>query len=307
VTGADQFIGSFGYALGERRPIEDLVADAPPGTLDLLREQGLAHYCLAAGGMAAIWEQALRGAIMDSPVAGEADLVIFANSNPLWTREDEEDLLGVLKRVGMTAARLLAIGLQECASFPAVLELAGAMMDARELKKAVVLLSGQARETPHLNLKRSTVFSDGAACFSLTRTRGAFRLCSVETRSMALSTERGSAAGRLATIKQRFHMLRQVVQACANRANLPVGAIRAVTGSQLNEATFHLFQDALPEIKASCIRSRQLAELGHVHGCDGVIGLCSLHEGPDAVRAGDYVLVLGWAPSTAAAAILERM
>jgi 3-Oxoacyl-[acyl-carrier-protein (ACP)] synthase III len=306
VTGAGQFIGSFGYALGERRPIEDFAAGAPPGTLDLLREQGLAHYRIAAEGMTAIWEQALRRAMMDSPVACETDLVIFANSNPLWTRRDEEELAGVLKRAGVAAARLLSVGLQECASFPAVLELAGAMMDARALEKVVVLVSGQARESPHLNLKRSTVFSDGAACFSLTRTRGAFRVCSVETRSMALTADEETATGILAAIKQRFHILRQVIQACADRANLPVELLRAVTGSQLNEATFHLFQDALPGVEASRIRSGRLAELGHVHGCDGIIGLCSLQEGPDAVQEGDHVLVLGWAPNTAAAAILQR-
>jgi 3-oxoacyl-[acyl-carrier-protein] synthase III len=299
------FLDGLSVALGRGCPLEAAPppTSLPPGQIEELRAMGFDRFHLADSAATVIYADAVRRALTAAEAeAEEIGRVLFAPPGAHWSEEREAEVLQALSLCGFEQVDLLGCGLQSCSAGAAILGMAALFL--RERPEPILAIwsglanRGETRFSPAL----STFFGD-AVCAAILRPDwrplGLLGAATV-TRPQLAGLDRAKHAA--AYMELSAEMLVAAVETCLSRAGTPLSEVGYITSSNLNAGTLDgvsLFLDVDPDI----VRTADLPVYAHAFSCDPLIGLANAY-GEGRLRPGEKVLLVGWSPCTAGAALV---
>lgn len=303
-----RFVSSIAYTVGRRRSIDVLAETegASAETLASLRKNGLDSLrederTIPAMCMASVHDT-LRDASL-SPERIQTIVLASSNSDALVSDEDETALFAALHAAGFVRARIIGLTLQSCSASGDALAIASDIA-AGTSDGVLVIVFAQRRKMTRLGQQGNVVFSDGAVSCMVSTTPAGFAIRATEsvthTRLGALGRSGGLGQFQGGVIELGA-ISRRVFAAAGTRP----GDTRAFFGT--NAGIYHLkLMAQAAGVPLDRVYYDDLAGIGHVHSCDGLISLKN-YTVQHAVAPGDCFMLLSWSPHVFCASVLEYL
>lgn len=302
------YLRSAAFELHERRSLEAIPAGcAPSEVYHPMQERGFEWFWVEGRGMGtACGLSAAKTLAGAACLPKDVDVVVFARSDDRWSPAEEAELLTTLSKLGINDRPIYGLSLQSCSGASSALRLAADMVAAAAGSvRVLVILFGRA-DAPEarINLQTGSVFSDGAAsCLVTSEPVGLGILAAVSRTNTALACVDWGGPGFAQATRSAFRLLKATLEEVYFASGAVPADIDLIVGTNGSEIHLEMLAEAAgaPSTK---LYMNNLRRFGHAYSADNLIGLAtSLEEG--AVREGEKVLLIGWSPHIASAAILH--
>jgi 3-oxoacyl-[acyl-carrier-protein] synthase III len=301
------YLSGISYRTGTCRQIDSLVADgvSDAALVESLKREGLQSFCICADGAADSYRAVLSASLAAANVTADSiDAVLFAPSRASWSEADESRLFDALAGIGFESGPILGVSLQACSALGGLLAQACEFIAAGS-ERILALLDGLAPAgAPRIDADRRTLYSDGVASAVVTRRAGEFEILAATSRSSVPLKSPMNGGEPLRQFRDTQHMVSAAVEGALRRSGLRIGDIALICSSNLNLTALRFMAGMLaaPEER---LWTADLGTLGHVYGCDNLIGLSNA-AAAERLQCGDAALLIGWSRHVASAVVVRR-
>jgi 3-oxoacyl-[acyl-carrier-protein] synthase III len=301
------FLDALTYELGQLRDIEhipELIED--PAMLEVYRVRGLGTFAESSLTPRELGTRVAARTLSEAGIApSEIDLVLYATDHltteQLYGRPEMNHLLSDL---GLSTASALGIALGGCANFGSAIQVAASLIRTGEARNVLLLivekLHGPGSRLMDLGM---SVLSDAAVACVISARPGAYEVLRVGRSSAPavdqISLERNS--------REFFAATAQGVKRAVDDALAPFGmgrgdVARLFTNNYVTHIQKAFVQHAGFKLEQCFLDN--VVRFAHAFSADTLINLADSERARPMV-SGERVLLLGTAPSTWAAVLLE--
>lgn len=301
------FLDAIAYELGELQDIErikDLAED--PGLLEVFRIRGLGTFAESDVGARELARRVAERSLSACGVPREDfDVVLYATDLlPTEALFSTTELNGLLNDLGLPNAYPLGVSLGACANFAPAIQIAASLVQTGGARNVLLVIVEKLQE-PHSRLMDlgMSVLSDAAVACVVRGGSGAYEVLRVGRAStpavQSLSLESDSRAFFAATATG--------VKRAVDDALGPFGMSRGDVARVLSNNYVSHIQKAFVQnagfVATQCY-FENVARFAHAFSADTLINLKD-SEDERPLRAGERALLLGTAPTSWAAVLLE--
>ncbi|MBO3749258.1 hypothetical protein J5X84_24530 [Streptosporangiaceae bacterium NEAU-GS5] len=312
---AEVYVGSFGYALGDRRfhVEESAAAGRLRSSSRDLREAGFDLHHVCDPGTSAY--DLAKAAVKEIASLGRTDAIVYATCLPLNANAGDVSALAESRDVkclmDFPAGRLQAdldlgepivvgLGQQACTSMLGSLRVAAALLATEPDWERVLCVTADRFPEGALYEQAFNLISDGAAACVVGREPAEFRLVTVHQ----ISNGRLGQATDEVTVGTYFAYTHRLVQETLDRAGLTIGDIDWVVPQNTHVTAWRILARLLGVDEAK-VWFPSMPRVGHVISADNVVNVSDLLASGQ-VRPGQRVaLVMAGFGLTWQCAILE--
>lgn len=308
LTVAGPRIASIAYSLGEVKTVASLEANEgiAPSVISSLKDRGLHHYCEDDRSISQMCVASIRETMASSQLApDDIDAIVIGPSMAYWNLDEEHALLTALNSAGFSKSQIIGVTMQACSVVASALQIARDFVNrGGRQRRVLVVVFGQRVEGDRIAPQATTLFSDGAVSCIVSRDRGNFEILATDSiTDTTLATMEWSSENFPKYFQAGVALLRKVIVSVYSQVGVKAENVAAAIGT--NGSTVYLqmigLAAGLPPAK---VHKTDLARYAHVYGCDNLIGLHNRNEEAP-FSAGQYVLLVAWAPLTVSACLLR--
>lgn len=291
-------IGSISYAIGDRRPIEELkVFSDKESTLSSLKKKGVEYFSESTCTPAELALHAAKNTLEISGVNGaDIEAIIYATTS-FWEKQfySERDIAWLMNELGLINAYPIGVFLPGCTNVVSAMHIAVNMIRAEGCENIIVVTTD--RVVPDNDSKRVmwpdvTILSDAAASFMVTRkSRSDFDIVAISHKSSPfmwdLDYQNNFAAFLISTVKGAQKTVKDVMES----ACLPPSSVRTLLTNNYNIPVMKMLARKCGFDEGK-IYLGNVSRIGHAYSADLLINIKDALDDHPAQR-GDQFLMLG--------------
>lgn len=301
-------LSSIAFSVGTSQPIEMLnkTAGVSTDTLLLLKERGLENFCEDIRSMPDICLATARDTLKTSSLQPDrVGAVIFSNSSPDWTPEEETALFKGFYELGFPRKYIVGLGLQACSGCGSALRVASDLVSSMAADNVLVLLTGQAKNNAkRIGPQADTILSDGAASCVVSSSSGQFEILASESQTNTyLGSLEQSPDNSMLYLEDGFADLAEVTSRAYGAAGVGPEEIAMMFATNGSLTYLNLMAEAAG-IPMERVYSQDLTRYAHVHSCDSLISL-KTYASTHPLVTGNCYLLLAWSSYVMSASILR--
>jgi 3-oxoacyl-[acyl-carrier-protein] synthase-3 len=311
-SSAPAWLSEPSYALGDLVPLEQAVgADVSPKLIARLRSYGFDNCSVSGQPPSALAARAVESLLLRTGVRpGDVDAVLYASSSHRSEPSSSQQQAvreAVLEPLGLQAAPLFGVWLNQSGNLVSALRLARSLLVARGMRTVVVVAADAIPQLPgefRAMANAVTINGDGAAaCLLSSHLRGPYQLEGIgQAAAAGMATENRGRGLReylefLAGVRRA---LAQLYSACGTSGP----SYRHLIANNYSQANLDDFADVAGVPKDRLFRDN-VPKYGHVFTADALINLAGLTQTVE-VLPDERVLLLSTGPVSWGAIGLRR-
>jgi 3-oxoacyl-[acyl-carrier-protein] synthase III len=292
------------YTVGARVPLAALpdIEQAAPEAIASLQARGLHYFRDEARSMHEVL-LAVASSSLESAgcVVSDIDGILMVNS-PL----NEELLVKTLSLTGFERTWLLGLSFQDCGGCEAAMRVAGDLVrGAGRMRRLLVVLYGKVpKGESRIGWGGETVFSDGAAACVVSCQGNGLEIVSSEVRTNPKLPWIREVGSQARYFEESLASMAAVSSQALRLAGIAVSAISRVFATN-GSSVYHGIIASAIGVPPERIHTQDMADLGHVFSCDGLIGLQNYISARGA-QSGEYFMLVSWSPFVFGATVLRQ-
>lgn len=292
------------YTVGAQVPITVLPEreGAAPEVIASLLARGLQSFCAETRSIHEVLFTVVSSSLEAVGCAVlDIDAILMVNS-PV----KEELLLKTLNLTGFQGPWLLGLSFQDCGGCEAAMRVASDLVArAGGMRRVLVVLYGKISEgQSRIGWGGETVFSDGAAACVVSSEGSGLEIISSEVVTNPKLPWIREVGSHARYFEESLASVAAVAHKALRRAGVDISAISRVFATNGSSVYHGIIASAL-DVSLERIHADNMADLGHVFSCDGLIGLQSYISAHGA-RPGEYFMLVSWSPFVFGATVLRQ-
>lgn len=293
------------YTVGARVPIATLpeLEGAAPEVITSLLARGLQSFCAETRSMHEVLFTVASSSLEAAGCAvPDIDAILMVNS-PV----NEALLFKTLNLTGFQRPWLLGLNFQDCGGCEAAMRVAGDLVArAGGMQRVLVVLYGKIPEgQSRIGWGGETVFSDGAAACVVSSEGSGLEIISSEVLTNPKLAWIREAGSHTRYFEESLTSMAAIARKALQRAGIDISAISRVFATNGSSVYHGIIASALG-VPLERIHADDMADLGHVFSCDGLIGL-QTYISAHGAQSGEYFMLISWSPFVFGATVLRQI